>query len=363
MVSAPQAARALASLAYGAGLYRAGIPGYTSNFSRDSLTYGLLADDVDALRAQLEFSARHQGQQADAVTGEERGKIHHELPGVEQDGLCTTYDACDTTALFLLGIARVARGDEAELLRHFRSSIDLALTYVESHLVDGVFYEDTRQSGADRFALKVTYWKDSELNVPGPERAASYPMAYSLVHFQYAAALRALGRASRSAELLDTASRLTERGIERFWRGDHFAVALRSDGTTVDTPSSDSLHALLFLEPEQISRPDALRIGEYSEQLATRFGYLPARPANADVDPYHSRYVWVHEQALLHLAASRHGLEKQGEVSASVAAAFKSGFPELIDPHDGSTAVGNRTQLWSVGAYLYFRRVATRSRG
>ncbi len=81
---------ALAALRYRDGLYQAGIPGYTSNFSRDGFTYGLLANDLDGLRAQLRFSARHQGRKADPETGEEPGKIHHELPGVKQDGLWTT---------------------------------------------------------------------------------------------------------------------------------------------------------------------------------------------------------------------------------------------------------------------------------
>lgn len=43
------------------GLYYAGYPNYRRNFSRDSLTYGLLASDKDALIAQIEYSARHQG--------------------------------------------------------------------------------------------------------------------------------------------------------------------------------------------------------------------------------------------------------------------------------------------------------------
>src|SRR5690242_4963430 len=85
-------------------IYQAADPGYTANFSRDSLTYALLAEDLRALRAQVEFSARHQGRRRDSETGEEPGKIHHECPGVQMRGLWTTYDACDTTALFIIGL-------------------------------------------------------------------------------------------------------------------------------------------------------------------------------------------------------------------------------------------------------------------
>ena len=63
------------------------------------------------------FSARHQGDHADAVTGEEPGKIHHELPGVKQDDRLTTYDACDTTALFLLALAYLAKRGDPDVVR------------------------------------------------------------------------------------------------------------------------------------------------------------------------------------------------------------------------------------------------------
>ena len=43
-----------------------------------------------------------EGTKVDANTGEEPGKIHHELPGVRLRNMITTYNACDTTALFLI---------------------------------------------------------------------------------------------------------------------------------------------------------------------------------------------------------------------------------------------------------------------
>ena len=64
-------------------LYSAGFPGYGRNFSRDSLIYGLLASDQEALFAQIDYSAKNQGKKPDPDTGEEFGKIHHELPAGE----------------------------------------------------------------------------------------------------------------------------------------------------------------------------------------------------------------------------------------------------------------------------------------
>jgi glycogen debranching enzyme len=146
---------------------------------------------------------------------------------------------------------------------------------------------------------------------------------------------------------------MMRRGFETFWRGDHVAVAVQGDGTVVDTPSSDSLHALLFLRPGDISAEDAQAIARYSEPLATPFGYLPGLAQSQTGDEYHTRWVWVHEQALLHAGARRHGLEEAAQVAERILPAFALGFPELIDPATGRPG-GNPTQLWSVGAHVYF---------
>jgi glycogen debranching enzyme len=337
-------------------LYQAATPGYTANFSRDSLTYGLLADDLRALHAQVEFSARHQGRRRDPETGEEPGKIHHELPGVRMRGLLTTYNACDTTALFLLSVNHLVRRGDRSAGRHYREHVERALAYLHEHLYDDVFHEDPRQSGAERFALKVTYWKDSELNVAGEQREPTYPVAYALPHFQAKAALRAAARLTRSRELRARAAAMTRRGFETFWRGDHFAVAVLGDGTVVDPPSSDSLHALLYLRRSEISAADARAIAAYSEQLATPYGYLPGIAQRQGGDEYHTRWVWVHEQALLHAAARRHGLERAERIAERVLPTLALGFPELIDPATGEPG-GNPTQLWSIGAHVYFERV------
>lgn len=84
----------------GTELYRAAYPGYPGNFSRDSILYGMLAGDSEALQAQVEYSAQHQGQIINPLTSEEPDKIHHELPGALINERYSTYNACDTTAFF-----------------------------------------------------------------------------------------------------------------------------------------------------------------------------------------------------------------------------------------------------------------------
>lgn len=336
-------------------IYQAATPGYTSNFSRDSFTYGLLAGDLDALAAQVQVSADLQGTKADPDTGEEPGKIHHEYPGVRLRGRSTMYNACDTTALFLLAIARLAKRGNNAVLQQYEHAIERAIGYITAHVHDGIFFEDTKQSGASQFALKVTYWKDSQLN--DGKQEPHYPIAYSLVHFQNKAALQEIGQLTGVSAWQQLAQKMTRMGLTRFWAGDHFIVAEDGTGQRFDTPSSDSLHALLYLEPWEIDKTQAEAIERYSEQLVTDGGYRPAIQQVGDMDTYHTHFVWVHEQALLHAAASRHGLKRTQAVAARVMPALEKGFPELLDPDKSFSGAGNPTQLWSIGAYLYFERL------
>jgi len=149
---------------------------------------------------------------------------------------------------------------------------------------------------------------------------------------------------------------MTRRGFQTFWRSNHFAIAVQGDGTVVDTPSSDSLHILLYLRRGEIRHTDAESIVDHSERLETKVGYLPALAQAPGRDDYHTRHVWVHEQALLHAAARRHDLERAEQVTDRIVPTLDRGFPELIDPETAEPA-GNPTQLWSVGAHVYFQRI------
>lgn len=347
---------ALAELATDSpNLYQAAFPGYSGNFSRDSLTYGLLANDLDGLEAQVDFSARLQGRQADPNTGEEPGKIHHEWPGVIIRDRNSAYNACDTTALFLISIAHLAKNGRQEIIERHRHAIDAGASYIISHLVEGIFYEDTRQSGADHFALKVTYWKDSELNTK--QKVPLYPIAYSLAHFQNKAGLAEIAEVTNNNDLKQLAIYMGRRGIEEFWRDDHFILAKDKYGKIIDPPSSDSLHALFYIKPEEIKQAEAQAIERYSEQLSTEGGYLPGLQQVANLDTYHTGFVWVHEQALLYAGAKQHGLKRAMKVSERILPTLEKGFPELIDPARNFEGAGNPIQLWSIGAYLYFKRV------
>lgn len=348
----------------GSRLYNAALPGYPRNFSRDSLTAAELAEDTEDLEAQIAFSAIHQGVKTNPFNGEEPGKIHHELDpltlrGVTIDDLVTTYNGCDTTALWLRGVAWIAGNHRPQILKDYAANIEAALGYIYSHLdKEYLFREDPWLAGAGhlgRFALKVTYWKDSVLNANSEE--PSYPITYTLAHFQNAAALREIGRVMDRPELLATSSQMEEAAASRLWRAGNFITALDGKETEINPPSSDSLHCLFYIEPQSEALPvDASEaIEEYMHPLETKAGYRTGMPIDGITDNYHVNYVWTHEQAILHSAAEKHKMAHAKAVAARVLPYFNGSFPELIRVNDLSPS-GNPVQLWAVAASRYFAR-------
>lgn len=339
--------------------FEAADPGYKSSFTRDSLVAMSLAGDATALKTQIAYSARRLGKKYDAVTGEEPGKAHHELPSyVDQAlGLSTAYNACDTTAELLRGIATLAgRGDRA-IVAEYGDVIRRGVGYIKRHVNEQGLFAEWPQAGAERFALKVTYWKDSELN-RFTSREPHYPIVYTLAHFQNADALQQIGRATGDSQLVRYGRYMTEAGIKQLWSGDHFVTAIDAAGV-VDPPSTDSLMALLYIAPDQLPDGCAEQIEKYTQPLATDAGYRSGLPAAQDIDPYHMG-VWTHEQALLHAAAQKHGLKHAMGITERIANFISPAhgmFPELLDA-DTLRPAGNTKQLWAMGAYLYFHNSA-----
>lgn len=331
-------------------LYSAGYPGFERNFSRDGFIYGLLASDKDALLAQINYSSGHQGKQTDPATGEEPGKIHHEFPAGEWRGRPTTYNACDSTALYLLAVNAFATQTEDFPIEEYMANILEAVSYIKSHVRENLFFEDPTMCGAKDFAVRVTYWKDSVLVSDHEE--PHYPIIYTLVHFQCSCALQRIGKLLGDRELMELGHSMKQHGIEKLWNENHFVTA--SDDCIIDNLSSDSLHALLYIEPDELPKGYAKLIQKYSRQLETPAGYMSGLTGyNSDV--YHTRYVWVFEQALLHAAAKKHSLNHVSDVAERVVRFMGDSFPELIDTKDEKyQPAGNDPQLWSLGAYKYF---------
>lgn len=347
--------------------YEAADPGYRRFFTRDSIKTGLLAGVDGILASQIAFAAHYMGRMRNPRTGEEPGKPPHEWPAIGEivtpfrDGRFTTYNSCDGAAVFLQGIAAMAEHGQPAVTEQYAGEISSAAAYIRRHVNrEGLFIEDPRfagdvgLSGRDRkFALKVTNWKDSELNRPG-RREPNYPIVYTIAHFQNAQALQRIGYATGDERLARMGRYMTEQGIAHLWREDHFVSAVDGDGE-VDPPSTDSLESLLYIPPTQLPEGYAERIEQYMRQLETEAGYRAGKPVVPDVDMYHMK-VWVHSQAELHAAARLHGLKDAESVTERVRTFIdrdSGDYPELVDPNTYDLC-GNLRQLWVMGADLYF---------
>jgi len=338
-------------------VYNAGVPNFPRNFTRDSMIAGLLSDNVEVLLGQLRFSSEMQGRTADPFTGEEPGKIHHEYPGVKLHGYSTLYDACDTTALYLIGMEAylVLTGDTAFIKEHL-GNIERSVEYIIAHISNGLFWEDPAFCNADRFALKVTYWKDSQL--PHEKAEPVYPIVYTLAHFQNARALRSAARLLNRSDLLSIEKKMIKASLDTLWGGENFLVAVDKGGP-IASISSDSLHALAYLDSSDSSLKEvAARIEASTMLLETRCGYRSTSlSATAQMkDQYHSgTTVWVFEQALINHGGKKFDLSRVQEVSKRVRPHLDTD-PEIlgIDSCGKVSKIGCDPQLWTIAAKEYF---------
>lgn len=156
----------------------------TASFIFDSLQYG--GDRVLAKKAMsaLRNMSRYQGREDNAATGEQRGKIAHEVravtersihhgPGTNkeawyidpEDNLLKNWDSVDATPLWILAMIRGAKGLDEELndddIENIRLGIEWIITNIkEYHGLVGFTGAD-KQVGRTKSGLHNQSWKDS----------------------------------------------------------------------------------------------------------------------------------------------------------------------------------------------------------
>lgn len=337
-------------------LYQAGLPDFPRNFTRDSIISAILMKNSEMLKNQLLFSAKKQGTKKDPFTGEEPGKIFHEYPGVIWNQLNTKYNACDTTALFLIG-HRVYQKltNNKSLAEEQKENVISAVDYILSHLDKNyLFYEDPKFCGADRFALKVTYWKDSEIfgrKYGQPE----YPVVYTLAHIQNLAAIRAASKILNSKKLFEISQKM-KKALRMLYNKDlkAFYVAIDKKGP-IKVISSDLLHTLFYLERGDITDIQLKEIEKSSLELETPIGFRTLSPRFKMDDAYHSQTIWPFEQAIIHIGAKKFNLEKIQKISSNIIK-FLDTEPEyfIIENHKLKKS-GCDPQLWTIAAKEYFK--------
>ena len=341
----------------GLQVYDAGLPRFPRNFTRDSVIAAMLADDVAMMRGQLQFCALHQGGKNDPETGEEPGKIHHEFPGYLIRDKMTTYNACDAAAFYLIGHGWLQQqAPDVAFLADYRESIGRAADYIETHLNEqGLFAESPAFCGADRFALRVTYWKDSViLDREGGEPV--YPAVYTLAHLQNLCGMRHAASLLDSDHLREVAA-VMKAGIPHLFNEGEgtFFSALDAAGP-IAAVSSDALHGLYYLERDDLTAAQVTSIVLASERLESQIGYMLMTPEDGRrmARIYHANTVWPFEQALIHAGAKKFGLARVMRVCERVKRMIQHDSPELLAIQIEEPEISSNPQLWTIAARGYF---------
>lgn len=368
--------------------YGAGAPWYFTLFGRDSLWAArmTLPLGLDVARGTLRTLARLQGRTDDPCTGEEPGKIPHELrPGAYELGGMSLpplyYGTVDATPLWVCLLhdawrAGLDERDVAELL----PALEAALGWLTAQADDREAVEGfVRYVGAGSQGLANQGWKDSADAV----RFADGTLAEGAVAlcevqgYAYEAAVS-------GAALLDGFDRpggddlrawaqgLQERFRSAFWctPGDsaqesYPALALDGPGRRVDALTSNVGHllgtGLLNLEEEwrvaqHVTSPPLDSGLGLRTMAATDAGYAPLS--------YHCGSVWPHDTAIVVDGLARAGLGEaaaglvEGLLAASVA--FEQRLPELWSGEGAPVPypAACRPQAWSAAAAVVVARLA-----
>jgi len=307
-------------------------------FGRDLLTVAWMLHDPEVTEPVIRFVCGTLGDRTDPRTGEEPGRGLHEFDEVEQRGLLTRYNASEVSLLLLVVAAAHHRstGDTA-LLRELGGPLLSAGDYLHGHLVDGLFTEDPGRCGASRYALRATYWKDSQL----PARVdPDYPVVYGLVQAQAVAGLRGLaylyrrlGRPQRADASLRAADRAAQQLLTTLWDNEHGVPLIARDAAgPIAGCSSDALHLLAYLEPGDVPPERLTSIATAVEALETPYGYRTYAIGQTDYSPiaYHLGGIWPFEQVFIARGARRHGLTRAVSVSQRTVSVLEElGFVEL----------------------------------
>jgi len=122
--------------------------------------------------------------------------------------------------------------------------------------------------------------------------------------------------------------------------------------------SSDSLHALFYLSPGDLSVDRIDQIVKASAVLETSLGYRVLDPKLALLveDQGHAATVWPFEQAIINSGARKFGLDHAVEVTARITPWLTKSDPELFLVKGDGTAQksGCDPQLWTIAAKKYF---------
>jgi glycogen debranching enzyme len=335
-----------------------------------------MLQEPELMNQAIHFVCVTLGKKFDRATGEEPGRGIHEFTDVEMRGRLTRYNAMEVSLLLLIVAAEYWQSTlDESLIRKEGEALIAAGEYLRAHLRNGLFIEDPQRCGAERYALRATYWKDSTL--PG-RMDPDYPVAYTLVQAQAVAALRAaaklaepLGISDQAEELHDMAENAVEHLLADLWdNAVNYPLIGRDGGGRIAGISSDALHMLAYLRKGDIPPEKLAGIADGARQLATPYGYRTYAPGQMSYSPaaYHLGAIWPFEQVFIAQGAIVQDLSEILEVALrTIDALERLGFAELyyweeergLVGAEAQAAEGCDLQLWSAAVPGAFLRLLT----
>ncbi|HEY5204223.1 MAG TPA: glycogen debranching N-terminal domain-containing protein [Roseiarcus sp.] len=359
----------------------AGVPWFVGLFGRDSLlpTIQCLAFNPALGRRTTEALARWQGEKDDARTGEQPGKILHELrvgelPHLHEVSQTPSYASVDATLLFLIAIARhVTWTGEMALFDRLSPNVGRALDWLDRKTGEnesGYVAYDGLAAGGQPVNQS---WRDSGTGVlrgdgayPVPPLALVEVQGYAYqARMAIAPLFRRRGETAKADRLEADARALQARFLQDFWMEAEgcYCLALEKDGRQVASTASNAAQVLWT----------GIATFDHACKIAARmmkpdmFSGWGVRTLSADhplFDPlaYQQGSVWAFDNALIVSGLRRYGEDDSALriVAATLDAA--DGFrlqrlPEFIGgtqrlPGDGPTHTprADPLQAWSAAA-------------
>ena len=357
----------------------AGIPRFCCPFGRDGLITALefLPWFPEIARGTLEFLAAYQGKKVEPFTGEEPGKIMHELRTGEMANcheipFIPSYTTIDTTPLFLMTLEAYIRWtNDLPLLEELWSNAEAAASWLTDYGdKDGdtfIEYQETTEK-----KLVNQGWKDSwNLVTHSDGRLARPPMALCEVQGYVYAAYHAMSylakRLNKSDEAIHwdrAADTLQANFLRDFWwvQEQTFYMGLEHKEPCDIVTSNAGQCLWTGIVPEELVHKVIHRL--MREDMFSGWGIrtLSAQAKYYNPMSYHNGSIWPHDNALVGAGFALYGAkEEAGQILKSLFDASQyyegSRLPELycgFTRHEGhrptSYPAACSPQAWTTGA-------------
>ena len=360
-----------------------GMPWFVSPFGRDSILAALqtLVFDPRPAEGVARLFAHYQGRRDNTKTGEQPGKIPHELrlgamAHLKEVTAQPSYMSVDSTPLFLILIGRhVEWSGSLALFEELRPAIDAALEWMAKQLAsDPNGFLSYRGESAEGPINQG--WKDSTSGVPRKNGGSPAPpialcevqgYAYLAQTLMAAAFLRA-SETSRAARLKKAAAGLRKRFNRDFWMESEgcYALALEKGKRQVTVVTSNAGQVLWS------GIADATKAARTAKRLMASdmdcgWGIRTLSSLEKAYNPlnYHLGSVWPFDTGLIVAGFRRYRLDAQAvKLFDSVLAAadyfalgrlpeFYVGFQREAGLFPARCPFAEPMQAWSAGAIPY----------